>query len=202
MRFRATACSQPSMRCLRSQGSRRGNTLRAPMSLCRRVYQPAAFLRNEDCRMAMLTNLLGLTEIAFDGLFSVRYDVHVGAWRATRSSGGGGATSDPRPHTGCGNVARFWAEHACRRATPRAPGAAAPNQQYYWPDRGAAHERLAKRPAKASARPAYAQPDGRRRRRPDWPDRGRCAGRRLSDATAIRRRIQGRRRGQQPARPH
>ena len=45
--------------------------------------------------MAMLTNLLGLTEIAFDGLFSVRYDVHVGAWRATRSSGGGGRRLTP-----------------------------------------------------------------------------------------------------------
>ena len=44
----------------------------------RRTYLPVAFLRDEDCRMAMLTNLLGLTEIAFDGLFSARYNVALG----------------------------------------------------------------------------------------------------------------------------
>jgi len=52
----------------------------------RRCYQPHAFLRDEDCRMAMLTLLLGLSEVNFDRLFTQRYRVHIGTWTPAYNS--------------------------------------------------------------------------------------------------------------------
>jgi len=60
----------------------------APCSLAsRRCYQPHAFLRDEDCRMAMLTLLLGLSEVNFDRLFTQRYRMHIGTRTAVACDG-------------------------------------------------------------------------------------------------------------------